>query len=693
MQPTEAPQRTRLRPTRLGLVFAILSLALALGWYFQTWKRPAPLADRHSTEVAMERSLLPGLGWLQTALRPGAATTPTESSHSACAPSVQETESAPLACALEKLNHTLAPAGQHVEGTPPAEVQAQVRATVAWLLRHGHNNAARILELIHAPREAVTAASPGMADPFRLPGCLLVGAEPEAGCAQRSATLPQGLQPLLVALHPYRQALRAASPNRVQADGTELVQGRHVRTGPLDAHAASSALARCYTGEKSACDTVCPDCGVAPAFFEQARARAVAILVVDAHTGLIDAATSAHTPCFTGTAPTACPALAPHHLNDLQNLALSVTAPPGSLVKPLVAAALLDKGRLDAVEQQALPGILQSSNSEALIDIVLCRRKGFERACAQRRLEAIQATAKAMGWNGGNADLLTAGQVQGMRYASFTGRMLERPVKTQDFALQALARCASRPDKQRWRQCTGAALADTLAELFGTGNAQASLAGIADIWLQLAASANGNYFAPWPHVASQVQDAAGGWHAVAPNRPLAVGLRSANDTLQYLSRSHTPGGTAHAACLAAQQHAVQTGQPWHIPCATTSKPSIALELAGKTGTPKYPDTLPVGQRAMLCSVVRAQLAETPPHTKAWHHLKNNVDDCALQPWKWYAYALKKPGSSTWDNVVVVLAQRNVERATGFIDNRFDHGSNVAAEIGLTLANQLRGERT
>lgn len=533
----------------------------------------------------------------------------------------------------------------------------------------------------------------GMADPFRLPGCLLTPGEPEAGCVQRSSSIAApGLQPLLVALQPYRQALRTASPNHVRIGGAELVQGRHTTLSSLVAQAASSALARCYTGETSACANVCPGCGEASGLFEQARARAVAILVVDAHTGLIDAATSAHTPCFADTATTPCPKLPPNPLEDLRNLSLNVTAPPGSLVKPLIASALLQHSRLDTTEQQALPGILQTSNSEALIDLVLCRSKGFDRNCAQQRLDAIQSTAKAMGWNGGHADVLAGGQVPGLRYATFTGRLMDQPVRAQAFSTEAMARCAAKPDKHRWRQCTGAALVNTLAELWGTGDAQVSLAGVAAVWLQLAASANGEALASWPHVVSRVQDASGDWHATGPDRPLAVGLGHATTTLQYLSRGHTPQGTAHAACLAARQNAVFHDQAWHIPCGDvpTLRPNTAAVIAGKTGTPKFPDTLPVGQYAMLCEVTRTHLAETPPGTLAFHRLKNSVDDCRLQPWKWYAYALKKPGSSTWDKVVVVLAQRNVDRSTGFIDSRKDRGSNVAAEVGLTLANHLWG---
>lgn len=541
----------------------------------------------------------------------------------------------------------------------------------------------------HRPSQAV-----GMADPFRLSGCLLQGNESASDCSLHAPPQPKGLQPLLVATQPYRHPLRSASPNRVSAAGAELVQGRHIIISPLDAQSASTALARCYTGEQSACDAVCPDCGTAGDFFEQARARAVAILVVDAHTGLIDAATSAHTSCFAGTDTTACPALPPHRLDDLRNMALSATAPPGSLVKPLVVSALLEKGRLDAVERQALPRILQRSDSEALIDIVLCRRSGFDRACAQRRLEAIQATAKAMGWNSGPADLLSAGQVQALRYASFTGHMLEQPVQAHRFAAEALARCASKPDPQRWRQCAGAALVNTLAELFGTGQAQASLSGIATLWLQLAASANGDPFAPTPHLVHRVQDTTGDWQQIAPDRPLALTLGHAEGVLQGLSRGHLPAGTAHSACLAAQHNALLRQQAWQLPCGElpTPMPAKGFVIAGKTGTPKFPDTLPVGQHAMLCQLVRTHLAETPPDTRAWHRLKNNVDDCSLQPWKWYAYALKKPDSSTWDKVVVVLAQRNVDRHTGYIDSRKDVGSNVAAEIGLTLANHLWGAR-
>ena len=359
----------------------------------------------------------------------------------------------------------------------------------------------------------------------------------------------------------------------------------------------------------------------------------------------------------------------------------------------MIALGLQQAG-LSASEAAELPRILTHSRTLDLIDITMCRKDGFDPACARRRLVAVADAAAALGWNR-QTDILGAGQLPGLHAQRFSARLLSRPDGTRiaggadnaPFTRASLQACA----RQRWRDCKGRHLVDLLAELYGTGESLASPIGVGNALLHLAASAGVQDRVPQAHLVTVAQDDAGQAIEVRPALRPVLSLAQGLPVLQGLEATATRG-TARSACLAAAA-ALPGGL---LPCVATAREPrpAAIRIAGKTGTPVFSadqgerKSLPLAQWGVRCEALRRELAALSKGQPRWHAAANDAGKCNMVPTKWYAFLVGAPHSADWDKVVVVLAERNWNRRTGLIDSPNDNGPNVAAEAGLSLVNAL-----
>lgn len=686
------------------LAFSLTTLALLA----QLFVAPPTVAaaDRYADPARLAR-LARGMGWLSQTLLAGAAP------HRATVPDCGSgSDAAVLDCRRSRLNDRLAQADpplQLAASDPDADNMPHVLAATRWLLQYS-GTPVSLSALLQRGESAATQSLP---DPFRLSGCVrLAGARApcDATPAAVHALLPHASH-LLNSLSRYVAPARGQSPNLQwvrAAPGldTPITQGRHLTLG-LDAAVQDMAqtTAACYSGDRAACDR-CRWCNHATAdgMFEQARARSIGILVLDARSGAIQATASAYSPCYVRQqrglpAGPGCPEL-PNitrpHPERLGNQALEATAKPGSITKIVIALGLQQAG-LGAAEAAELPRILTHSRTTELIDITMCKRSGFDPACAERRLRAVADMALALGWNQ-RADILGAGQLPGLQAQRFSARMLSRhdgspmlgattkPRLTRG-ALQACAR-------QLWRNCRGRDLVDLVAELFGTGEALASPIGVGNALLHLAASARAHAVqdkVAQAHLVTQAQDDSGQDLAVHAVLAPALGHAVSGPVLQGLERTATLG-TARSACLAAAA-ALPGGL---LPCRVTADApgGALLRIAGKTGTPVFSadqgdkKSLPLAQWRAQCAQVRRQLAAQQVGRAGWYALSNEAGKCNMVPSKWYAFLVGAPGGDGWDKVVVVLAERNWNQRSGLVDSPNDNGPNVAAEAGLSFANAL-----
>lgn len=550
-------------------------------------------------------------------------------------------------------------------------------------------------------------------NPFRLPGCLYGGSgqdgsrPPSAGRCKDGTPLdpekhlPPGMAPVRKMLADLRQPWDGATTHTYSG----LAVGRDAWL-TLDAERQTLAqrTAACYTGDQKACGGAWwYPARHAAAMYEQARVRSVGITLINVDSGAIQAMAASHSPCFqahaAGHTRPGCPLLpdARARLNRLANPAIEAEM-PGSIYKPQQALALLAAGNLTETEKAKLPDILRRSDSEAMIDLYLCQELGFDKACIARRVGALEMRLAASGFNQCAAgkrgcqaelDLLGTAQDSGatrLHYAykdrevTRETRALAHPVfaaralvdkdghaltaRVVDLNPEAMQACYKGGAKQRWRACQGAALIDLIAELYGQGNARASLLGMAGGWLDLAAAAAQDLRAPRPHLLAAYQDDHGRRRVVHPTANHGIGRDHARFVLAALQQV-TARGSAATACKAA------SSVGGVLDCRAGEN---GLRIAAKTGTPLFPAD---------------RLEYRPDQLSAWRQHCAAKGECGLRPLKWFAALVTPPGASRPSTLVIVRAERN-----WYLDGRIDDpgdssaDGNVAAEIGLALINAL-----
>lgn len=716
MRPAPSPLPL-LRVVSTAMAFLAILFGAHLLW--QRHGSDLTIASRY-TNADLQNHLVSGLQWLGAAVQPGR----TNEQPAVCPPRVDDAIALNLAqwsCARAGLNAKLAAVGSayQIPADLPDELQLEsVLKSIKWLTRHARDSI-HALNLLRNPEQ--TANQISLPDPFRLSGCLyanpdglahpLVSLACPGGSVVKDSDTPPHMQSLLYPIHQYRSATRGDSPNTLNWESapgmaTPLIQGRHV-SAAWNSRTQSQAqiTAACYVGEGDACQK-CTWCNKEKSreMFEGARVRAMGILIADVKTGAIDAAASAYTPCYEAhqrgiPAAADCPhfpTVATGQRLDrsfrLENQALLQTAMPGSQAKLPIALGLMKAG-LSPKEVAALPDILTRSATEELIDLALCKERDFLPSCAQHRLSSIKNVAHGMGWVA-RTDILARGQAKDLSATQFAGRMMELPTQldgesaTPRLDQAAMRQCGLKPVQERWRNCHGADLVNTVAELFGQGNSLASPIGIADGFLQLAAAGNGQRASTGVHLLESFQDSTGAIHRITESRPLAFSSFDVAPVLQGLTRTHL-AGTARSACIAARAAGNETA--WAIPCfpQAVRGDSTQIRIASKTGTPVFSaDKLTLNQWRASCSLTAAELGTLNKGQARWYRLRNEIAKCRMTPIKWYAMLIGKAGTRTWDKVAVLIAERNWNRSTQMVDSARDLDANVAAEAGLALANAL-----
>ncbi len=541
-----------------------------------------------------------------------------------------------------------------------------------------------------------------------------------------------------VAIAPTTTGVRLqgdATGNTVEVHGRPVPQGPHYVT-TIDARTQSivQQVADCYTGGRAACAALGIDPRRWEARAEQASVRMAGVLVIDIASGAIEAAGSAHTPCFTrqfagparGAGCLRLPAAPGARPHELENHALFTSYMPGSLVKPVLAMGLLRDPalatRLHGVERDKFLGEISHSDSAAFLDRVFCRDTGFT-GCA--RPDYVMDAAAALGWNGhcgDGSELLCArtgaltglpaypggesptffSGLLGMTFDPLAGRYKRLD---SGFSPDSARDCSAQPGALSWRRCKskgngagGNQLVALASETWGQGNALATPVGIAAMLSRLGMAANQAPATPaWPHLLHGAIVQRGGRPAFVPLapveaavRPVAGEPRDARLVLSGMAQTHWPArggkhgaqraGTASSACIQAFGSAAA--------CA-------ALEgVAGKTGTPPFAhDRLTAAQRETTCARIRADLEGLPDDR--WSPVRARWVDCMHRPIKWYAALLKDhvpPGKAgadaPWTRAVVVIVERNWTQA-GLIDSPGDTGPNAAAEVAFQVIRRLR----
>jgi hypothetical protein len=521
-------------------------------------------------------------------------------------------------------------------------------------------------------------------------------------------------------------------PNRIALGGAQVDVGFSIDLTidpPLQALAQQTAA--CYTGRDDICralDIRRKEDGSQPlghGLLEHAMVRMAAVAIIDVESGRIEALAGALSPCtreeYDGPGRSAhCDKRLPYPVryrpDALLNPAVFHDAMPGSIIKPIMAAAFLSDPTIgrrwlsaERAEISRLPGVLPSaeslrgqlmhSNSARFLDRMFCADNGF--APCERTWQ-IQAMAPAFGWNGGCAapsdecgkrDLLFGRAFDARDGNGFGPLVLSVPygrllTESLDGKLGApnrirppmqldparVRQCAAGPDGQRmtkddWEKCSGGVVVDIVAEGWGQGQARASALGGAGMMAMLAAAANGQTQVYKPHLVQAVRGAGPANVSIlrwsrADAESNRIGHDAAEVIINGLSFSHR-AGTARLACEQVFDARTCSQMDW---------------IAGKTGTPTFPnDGRSLDDLARLC-------------TPAAIRPRRDRDACGpLRPYKWYVAAYRtNPADPRWNKVIGVLTERNWLADTGRVHGAGDQGPNPAAEIAMQIAGRHAG---
>ena len=535
-----------------------------------------------------------------------------------------------------------------------------------------------------------------------------------------------GWAALLEPLAAWRLPQHARYSERV-GDGNQLLWGGQQQAVGLHAQlsidpqwqSVLQELAECFSGKDA------PVCGryatQGQGRYENARVRMAGLSVVDVASGRVVAAASANSPCYAhdksriGEPPRDCPVLPlgtvhrPHTPQALDNHALFTQAPPGSLVKPLLMAGIVQYAPAEA----GLAGLEQAfmrSDSAQFLDALMCRRQlghgDFASHCDRPAL--AQRSAHQLGWNIGcdsaiDASLAHCGMVD-LIYGSPLANTVSAEAKVLSGSAPALAvlmgqtmvvpkrsigglagyqdmpwpdslpsreqrnACAQSGSKGYVR-CGGNKLA-LVSEGYGQGNTLTSPTGMAGLLASLANSAQGQ--APrYPHLlvdwirtdGRSDPDATAFLRAAAALGPEGIDPTVARRVIAAMETTLLPGGTAHAACARA------------FGLAFCQK---RQGLAGKTGTPGDADERSLDQLSNDMQQ-RAQC------------LSRSLDNCASQyllprpRYRWYAALFKSQGSDRYDKALAVLVHSNWQRA----DGRYADDQNAATEMAMWAIRQFQ----
>src|SRR5437899_6211336 len=358
-------------------------------------------------------------------------------------------------------------------------------------------------------------------------------------------------------------------PNRVVIGGSPVDVGFSIDlTIDPDVQALAQQTAACYTGR----DDVCRALGmgrkedvsraIGSRMLEQAMVRMAAIAIVDVASGRIEALAGALSPCtrqeYDGPGRDARCNRLPYPIryrpDALLNAAVFHDAMPASTIKPIMATAFLsdpavgprwlaaelaemNRSPKAVPSAQSLRGQLMRSDSARFLDRMFCADRNFA-PCD--RPWAIQATARAFGWNDGcdtpredcgKRGLLFGRSAEAMASEAWIrpleievsyGRLLTEPLggkmgapfrlrleKPLDIA--KVSRCAAgadgkRPSKDDWEKCSGGVVVDVVAEGWGQGHARPSALGEAGMMAILAAAATGQTETPRPHLVNALPE-------------------------------------------------------------------------------------------------------------------------------------------------------------------------------------------
>lgn len=648
----------------------------------------------------------------------------------------------PCAWALASLS-TMASAPAAQDTSPEAALRAGVWVEDADSLRFDMAAARRALQTRSAwlgIEGCVFAEAPdGLRLTDAVPGgararCAKLGGIADGAAVQK--TLPSSLTLFSGGLAPWRNPQHGAfAEMTTQLGAARDVTLKGVEQVPSGLHAVVSGdealgelaqqLAACFTGEEGRCPSLSSsEAAYQPRhgqrYLSSARADQVSIVVLDTRDGALLASAGASRACGPGDVYCSPPAVPVEHAPLIEEFA------PGSLVKiPAALALLADRSFPEREKAFLLSTAIPRSKTEHFQWWMHCLERGDAAGCT--RMKQGWAAARSLGFNAGcqpgwaqspspEERDCSAGQRRGLISelaigtpgarlgAQRFGNVFDDPAVVAPISLEqadAIRECAldtaGQPAPFASCRRRTSVVVPSIAEMLGSGDARITTLAAAYMMARLQALSTGVQEYPWPHTLTRLIDAKG-QSFVAPllREPLETRYSAAAFALRASLADTLRIGSAARACRTVHGDG----------CA---REVARLQLAGKTGTPGLALATQDPNRQKRLMALRALMkkegTDDPEADPAKAYFVDQMHgnckrsdsetatstaragDCRA-PLKLFAGLYTPPGRES-AVAIAVTVRRNYRWMPGtgeaFIDDPFDRGSNVAAEIALLVA--------
>ncbi len=549
-------------------------------------------------------------------------------------------------------------------------------------------------------------------------------------------TLPSSLTLFSGGLAPWRNPQHGAfaemtaqlgAARDVTLKGVEHVPSgmNAVVSGDAELSDLAQQVAACFTGEEGRCPLLPSSNTAYPprhgyGYLGNARAQQVSIVVLDTRDGALLASAGASRACAPGDADCAPPEVPVEHAPLIEEFA------PGSLVKvPAALALLADRSFPEREKAFLLSTAIPRSRTDHFQWWMHCLDRGDAAGCT--RMKQGWVAARSLGFNAGCQPgwaQSPSPEERDCRTAQRRGLISELAIGTPGASLgaQRFGNVFDDPavvapvSAERAEVIRGCALAaagklepfascrrmtsevvPSISEMLGSGDARITTLGAAYMMARLQALSTGVPDYPWPHTLTRLIDAEGrSFAAPLLREPLDARLGAAALSLRSSLADTLRIGSAASACRAIHGEG----------CA---REVARLQLAGKTGTPGLALATQDPNRQRRLMALRALMKKEgtddpePDLAKAYFvdqmhgnckrhdgEPANSVTksgDCRA-PMKLFAGLYTPPGRES-ALAIAVTVRRNyrwmLDTGDAFIDDPFDRGTNVAAEIALLVA--------
>ncbi len=543
--------------------------------------------------------------------------------------------------------------------------------------------------------------------------------------------------------------LFSAPVNSIDIDGADVKIGYNMQlTLDSELQAKVQHIAECMTSNVKTvkCDDVLSERMQtdAKSMYENSLVRSIGVAVLDVKNQSILALGSAHSDCYAydngannqdNDTIKNCPKLWNRDWSGekLLNHAVYQYAPPGSIVKPTQALAIVRSSPIyqkkTTPQYKYLQRVMASSSTKRVANYLLCAKTSSNYTIRRQQngvcptISAFQQSSVDMGWSVNCQDTALGGHcgfkdiLFGLPYQSepmiqsryFAGRLLTDSKHLYDIKNISAKNVQSCIDKNKEKGRTpmsagcgvgGDELTAFMSEIYGAGNAKSSVLGAVDMFSSLLIADNGEQQRRGAHLIDELWgvkqlrlrpkawrgDADYGEYDNLAMQPINISRSEAHQTLGLFYGTLKPNaglskGVQDKQTIYGNGSGYRSCQQAIGDCRW-----MADKIVSKTGTPGFNYQYYKKEGSKTKRLVTIQKVTTAMVKKRCYNSKNSDPWCYNRPYKWFIMGIPD-NTGKWDKAVAILVERNWKK-TGVVDDPKD-SINRAVQAGSILAKVTR----